>query len=82
MSSRLPRDLGGVELAGALRSLGYEVTRQTGSHMRLTTQQDGEHHLTIPAHDRLRVGTLSAILGDVAQHFGISRDDLLDQLFG
>ena len=82
MTPRLPRDLGGLELARALRSLDYEVTRQTGSHMRLTTQQGGEHHVTIPAHDQLRVGTLSAILGDIAQHFGITRDDLLDQLFG
>ena len=47
---RLPRDLGGAELARALEKLGYRVTRQTGSHMRLTTADGGEHHLTIPAH--------------------------------
>jgi predicted RNA binding protein YcfA (HicA-like mRNA interferase family) len=34
---RLPRDLGGEKLAVLLRRYGYEVTRQTGSHMRLTT---------------------------------------------
>lgn len=45
---KLPRDLDGRGFARALRSLGYEITRQTGSHMRLTTQQGGEHHLTIP----------------------------------
>jgi hypothetical protein len=30
--------------------------------MRLTTQQRGEHHVTIPDHDSLRLGTLSASL--------------------
>jgi predicted RNA binding protein YcfA (HicA-like mRNA interferase family) len=34
---RLPRDIPGTELAKLLRSLGYEATRQTGSHLRLTT---------------------------------------------
>jgi predicted RNA binding protein YcfA (HicA-like mRNA interferase family) len=59
---RLPRDLGGDELAGLLQRYGYEITRQTGSHMRLTTLQQGEHHITIPHHPALRVGTLNAIL--------------------
>jgi predicted RNA binding protein YcfA (HicA-like mRNA interferase family) len=78
---RLPRDLSGTDLARTLRDLGYEVTRQTGSHMRLTTLENGEHHITIPHHDPLRVGTLSAILTDVAQHFGITRDELTRRLF-
>lgn len=79
---RLPRDLSGKELAQALRALGYHVTRQTGSHMRLTTLEHGEHHITIPQHTPLRVGTLAAILADVAAHFELSRDELLDRLFG
>jgi predicted RNA binding protein YcfA (HicA-like mRNA interferase family) len=78
---RLPRDLSGSDLAQALRRLGYSVTRQTGSHLRLTTHEHGEHHLTIPQHSPLRIGTLSAILTDVASHFGLSRDTLLDRLF-
>ena len=78
---KLPRDLDGRGLARALRSLGYEITRQNGSHMRLTTQEGGEHHITIPNHSPLSVGTLAGILGDVAGHFGVSRDELLDQLF-
>lgn len=79
---RLPRDLSGNDLAQALRQLGYSITRQTGSHLRLTTLQHGEHHVTIPQQTPLRIGTLSAILADVATHFEISRDQLLDQLFG
>jgi predicted RNA binding protein YcfA (HicA-like mRNA interferase family) len=78
---KLPRDVAGRELASALNRLGYEITHQTGSHMRLTTQRDGEHHVTIPAHDPIRVGTLSAILRDIAEHHGLSRDDLLRALF-
>ena len=78
---KLPRDLDGRGLARALRSLGYEITRQSGSHMRLTTQEGGEHHITIPNHSPLRIGTLAGILADVAGHFGVSRDELLDQLF-
>ena len=50
---RLPRDVSGRDLAKALGKLGYKTTRQTGSHIRLTTQQHGEHHITIPDHTSL-----------------------------
>lgn len=78
---RLPRDLSGRELAKALEQLGYRVTRQSGSHIRLTTSQRGEHHVTVPDHVALRVGTLGGILSDVAAHFGTTRDELVEQLF-
>lgn len=78
---RLPRDLSGRELARRLERFGYQLTRRTGSHLRLTTQQRGEHHVTIPAHDALRVGTLAAILDEVAAHFGTERAALLERLF-
>lgn len=79
---RLPRDLSGDDLARVLGSFGYVVTRQSGSHMRLTTTQRGEHHITIPRHEALRVGTLSAILGDISAHLGLSREELTERLFG
>ncbi len=78
---KLPRDLSGRDLAKALGRLGYQVTRQSGSHLRLTTQQAGEHHVTIPNHDPLKIGTLTAILRDVAEHFEMSRDELLEAIF-
>ena len=78
---RLPRDISGARLAKALKPFGYNVTRQTGSHLRLTTQQRGEHHVTIPNHDPLRIGTLAGILADVAEHFEITRDELIERLF-
>jgi predicted RNA binding protein YcfA (HicA-like mRNA interferase family) len=78
----LPRDLSGRALVRALRAFGYSVTRQTGSHIRVTTQRGGEHQVTIPDHDHLRVGTLASILSDVAAHAGVSRDEVLARLFG
>ena len=78
---KLPRNLSGADLAQAMKKLGYSVTRQTGSHMRLTTQQQGEHHVTILCHDPLRVGTLAAILAEVAAHFGLSREELVERLW-
>jgi predicted RNA binding protein YcfA (HicA-like mRNA interferase family) len=78
---RLPRDLSGEDLAKAIRVFGYHVTRQTGSHMRLTTIELGEHHVTIPRSEALRIGTLSAILSDIAEHFKTSREEIIAKLF-
>lgn len=78
---KLPRDLSGEHLVKALAIFGYTVDRQTGSHIRLTTQLQGKHHITIPAHDPLKVGTLNAILRDIAEHFSLTRDELLGKLF-
>jgi predicted RNA binding protein YcfA (HicA-like mRNA interferase family) len=79
---KLPRDLSGAQLAKLLARFGYSATRQTGSHLRLTTANPSEHHVTVPAHDPLKVGTLAAILADIAAHQKITRDELLDRLFG
>lgn len=57
-----PRALGGKELIAALGKLGYAATRQSGSHIRLTTETNGTHHVTDPDHRPLKVGALSAIL--------------------
>lgn len=79
---KLPRDTSGQDLARLLGHFGYRVTRQTGSHLRLTSTLKGrEHHVTIPAHKQLRVGTLSAILVDVAAYLEMERSALVRQLF-
>ncbi|MCA1978069.1 MAG: type II toxin-antitoxin system HicA family toxin [Thiobacillus sp.] len=78
---KIPRDLTGTDLVKRLAKLGYATTRQTGSHLRLTSRVRGEHHLTIPLHDPLKLGTLAAILSVVATHHGITRDELLHTLF-
>lgn len=78
---RLPRDLSGADLIKALGRVGYRVTRQSGSHVRLTIELPSQHHLTIPMHDPLKIGTLGGILNDVARHLAIPRDELLTRLF-
>jgi len=79
---RLPRDVSGADLVKRLGRLGYRVTRQTGSHIRLTCDQPQVHHVTVPQHNPLRVGTLAAIIADVAAHRRLERDELIRALFG
>lgn len=80
---KIPRDVAGRDVAHRLRRWGYEVRRQTGSHMRLTSSFRGvEHHVTIPDHDDLRVGTLRSILGAVAAYLDKPIDSLIEDLFG
>jgi predicted RNA binding protein YcfA (HicA-like mRNA interferase family) len=79
---RLPRDVSGADLARRLGRIGYQLTRQTGSHIRLTTEAPTQHHVTVPKHDALRLGTLSSILEEIAAHLEITRDELISRLFG
>ena len=75
---KLPRDISGAELIRVLQKLGYEITRQSGSHIRLTRfSANGDCHLTIPNHSPLRVGTLHAILTQTAGQSEISLEQLL-----
>lgn len=79
---RLPRDVSGQELARRLARLGYQITRQTGSHIRLTRRANVEHHITIPMHENLKIGTLNNVLKDVAEHLKVSKGELLRDLWG
>lgn len=79
---KLPRSVSGADLVKGLTKLGYSVTRQKGSHIRMTTKQGGEHHVTVPNHPSVRVGTLAGILADVADHLGLERDELVEKMFG
>lgn len=80
---KLPRDISGKRLATLLRQYGYEITRQTGSHIRLTSHGKGtEHHITIPAHRELKVGTLNSILTGVAVYLEMDRNTVIKNLFG
>ena len=79
----MPRSLSGEAFARLLRRYGYEVTRQTSSHLRLTsTSRGSQHHITIPAHHELKVGTLHGILTDVAAYLEMDRAELVIALFG
>ena len=74
---KLPRDVSAGELIKALRALGYEVSRQRGSHIRVTTRKNGEHHEVVPNHTPIKPGTLSGILKSIAKHHGMSSRELL-----
>jgi predicted RNA binding protein YcfA (HicA-like mRNA interferase family) len=78
---RLPRDWDGEDLIRGLIRVGYVVVRQSGSHVRLTLHIAGkEHHITVPLHSPMRVGTLNQILTDVAANLDISKDELIRRL--
>ena len=79
---KLPRDIDGDELARVLDKYGYKITRQTGSHIRLTSDLKGsEHHITIPGHRPLKIGTLSSILNEVAAYLEMDKKTLIEKLF-
>ena len=78
---KIPRNLSGEDLANRLKKYGYLQTRQTGSHLRVTTTSKGEHHITIPKHKSLRVGTVNSILIDISNHLKISKKSIIEDLF-
>jgi hypothetical protein len=63
-------------------ALATPLHDKPAAHLRLTSNQKGkEHHVTIPEHSSLRIGTLSQILTDIAGYLEISREKLLEDLF-
>lgn len=77
---KLPRNVKGSDLQASLRRLGYEAVRHRGSHVRITTQVNGEHHEAIPLHNPIKVKTLSSILKSIARHHEMSVEELLNEL--
>ena len=78
---QLPRDVSGTSLLMSLRRPGCEAVHRRGSHVRITTQVDGEHHEVVPIRSPIKEETLSSILESVGRHHGMSVDELL-QLVG
>jgi predicted RNA binding protein YcfA (HicA-like mRNA interferase family) len=75
--------ISGDDLIRFLRSFGYEVIRQRGSHIRLRKSTTvGEHHLTVPAHKQLAKGTLNDILNRVSLWNNIPKDEVVRRLRG
>ncbi len=51
--------------------------------MRLVSDEMGApHHVTVPKNDPLPVGTLDSILRDVANYLEVTKDELIQVLFG
>ena len=79
---KTPRDLSGRDLAQTLcREWAYREVQQTGSHIILQTEVPGHQRIPVPAHKALKIGTLNAILRLVANHKGVTRDDILTSLY-
>ena len=80
---RLPRDISGDELARLLRRrYGYRFVRQKGSHMRLTsTIRGSDGHVSVPRHRSVKVTVLNSIISQVGEYLGMSRDELIEDLF-
>jgi predicted RNA binding protein YcfA (HicA-like mRNA interferase family) len=70
---KLPRDVSGEEVCRALKRLGFEFVRQTGSH-RLYVK--GSLHPCVPMHREIKLKTLQSIL----KQAGITVEELLENL--
>lgn len=77
---RTPRGVSADRLIGTLQSLGYEATRQKGSHVRLRHPGPPVHFITVPMHSSLKTGTLHGILSEVAAKRLVSIDVLAQML--
>ncbi len=79
---KVPRHISGNDLIKVLRKYGYQVTRQTGSHVRLTRiEADAEFHITIPKSNPLKIGTLNNILKDLSAQLELDKVKLIQSLF-
>lgn len=79
---KVPRDIAANQLIHSLQKIGYKITRQKGSHIRLTASiKSEEHHITIPNHTPIKIGTLNTILNDIAIHNGFNKEELIKKLF-
>ena len=79
---KIPRDVSANDLIKKLKKFNYEVTRQAGSHIRLTkTTESTTHHITIPNHSPIKIGTLNNILKDISDSLSISKEQLIKELF-
>ena len=58
----------------------YTKVNQVGSHIILQTETPRHHRLAVPDHKPLRIGTLNAILREVAVAKGVTREDILSTL--
>lgn len=70
---KLPQVSGKIAVAKFLR-LGYEFTRQKGSHVRLIHNDSQRGKLSVPMHKTLKKGLLAELIKDA----GISMQEFID----
>lgn len=81
MGQKLPRDISADDLIKVLRKhFHYEIARRKSSHIRVRTLLKGEHSITIPDHNPIKVKTLKGILREIAVHLSIHEKEIIDKL--
>jgi len=79
---KIPRDVSSDKIVQLLKKYEYKITRQTGSHIRLTSNiKEMEHNITIPKQKGLRIGTLNNILSDISRYLEIDKESFIQSLF-
>lgn len=80
---KIPRDISGEDLVKILGKLGYKEVRITSSHIRLSASitNQVQHHITVPNHNPIKIGTLNNILSDLADNLKIEKNKLIEKLF-
>jgi predicted RNA binding protein YcfA (HicA-like mRNA interferase family) len=76
---RLPRDCDYKRLISLLKKYDYTVISQKGSHIKLRSESY-KHSITVPAHSPLKIGTLQAIVSDIAVRVGEDKERLIELL--
>ena len=69
---KLPR-ISGAAVIRALRRLGFEQIRQSGSHVIMRRESTG---CVVPLHAEIKVGTLAGVL----RQAGVSTDEFMQAL--
>jgi len=80
VTPRLPRDVSGRTVIAALERFEHRVVRRSGSHVRLEHEDPPRHAITVPDHPALRLGTLAAIVAEVARARSLTRDEIVAAL--
>jgi predicted RNA binding protein YcfA (HicA-like mRNA interferase family) len=70
---KTPRDIHGSEAVKALRRLGFESLRQTGSHH---VMRKAERTVVVPMHKPIKPGTLRGLL----EHADVPLEDFVGSL--
>lgn len=78
---KIPRNINSDNIIQLLKKYDYKITHQTGSHIRLTSNLEGtKHHIAIPGHKDLKVGTINNILSDISKYLEIEKEILIKNL--
>jgi predicted RNA binding protein YcfA (HicA-like mRNA interferase family) len=78
---KIPGDVKGDEFVKALKRLGFTVSRQTGSYIRMSVKtNDIDFHITIPNHSPIKIGTLNTILNEISTNVNINKQEIIELL--